>query len=116
LTALKPDAYSMPMAVKAKVGIPLGIVIISNKRWNVYGMFADAIWLEDFENLDHLPLFSDEGKALGKYQNIVNILWIISVIDIVLNRLVPGFALLFWQAVCFLHKQEGRSTMPSAKL
>jgi hypothetical protein len=68
-TALKPNAYSIPMAVRANVGVPLGIVIAPSERSQVYAMFADALQQEGFTDLHRLPLLGDEGKALAGYED-----------------------------------------------
>jgi hypothetical protein len=41
--ALKPYVYSIRLAVKANVGIPLGIVMAPSERQAVFSLFADVI-------------------------------------------------------------------------
>jgi hypothetical protein len=59
--ALKPYVYSIPLAVKANVGIPLGIVIAPSERRAVYSIFADVRAEKGFSQNDlfEVPLLSD---------------------------------------------------------
>jgi hypothetical protein len=64
--ALKPYVYSIPLAVKANAGIPLGIVIAPSERQAVFSLFADHLAEKGFSRGDpfELPLLSDAGAAL----------------------------------------------------
>jgi hypothetical protein len=65
-TALEPYVYSIPLAVRANVGIPLGIVIAPSERRDVHSLFADLLAEKGFSRneLFEIPLLSDAGKAL----------------------------------------------------
>jgi hypothetical protein len=67
--ALKPYVYSIPRAVKANLGIPLGIVIAPSERRYVFSLFADVLAEKDLsrDDLLELPLLSDAGSALRSY-------------------------------------------------
>jgi hypothetical protein len=40
---LNPYVYSVPLAAKANLGIPLGIVIAPSEKQKVFSMFADIL-------------------------------------------------------------------------
>jgi hypothetical protein len=67
--AIKPYVYCIPEAIIANVGIPLGLVIAPSERMDVFSMFADLLFTQGFapEELQRIPLLSDEGAALKKY-------------------------------------------------
>jgi hypothetical protein len=67
--ALKPYVYSIPLAVKANVGIPLGIVMALSKRRDVFSIFADLPVEKGFSESDlfEIPFISDAGTALRSY-------------------------------------------------
>jgi hypothetical protein len=67
--ALKPYVYSIPLAVKANSGIPLGIVMAPSERQAVFSLFADVLAEKGFSRRDlfELPLLSDAGTALRSY-------------------------------------------------
>jgi hypothetical protein len=67
--ALKPYIYSIPLAIKANVGIPLGIVIAPSERREIYSIFSHLLAEKGFsrESLFELPLLSDAGTALRSY-------------------------------------------------
>jgi hypothetical protein len=41
--ALRPYVYSIPLAVKANVGVPLGIVIAPSERRDVFSLIAELL-------------------------------------------------------------------------
>jgi hypothetical protein len=61
--------YSIPLAVKANVGIPLGIVMAPSEHRDVFSLFADVLAEKGFSRGDlfELPLLSDAGNALRSY-------------------------------------------------
>jgi hypothetical protein len=67
--ALKPYGYSIPLAVRTNVGIPLGIVVTPSERREVFASFADLLAEKGFshESLFELLLLSDAGTALRSY-------------------------------------------------
>jgi hypothetical protein len=56
LKALNPYAYSVPHAVKANVGIPLGILIAPGEKQKVFSMFADILAEKGFSSEEFFPL------------------------------------------------------------
>jgi hypothetical protein len=64
--ALESYIYSIPLAVKSNVGIPLDIVIAAYERRDVFSIFADTFGKKDLSLQDPygLPLLSDAGMAL----------------------------------------------------
>jgi hypothetical protein len=64
--------YSIPLAVKANVGVPLGIVIAPSDRKEVFSIFADALVEKGFSlgDLFELPPLSDAGTALRSYTDV----------------------------------------------
>jgi hypothetical protein len=67
--ALSPFAYCIPMAVKANVGIPIGIVVAPSERQEMYNLFAATLFRHGLspDELKNLPLLSDSGSALAAY-------------------------------------------------
>jgi hypothetical protein len=67
--ALNPYPYSIPLAVRANVGMPLGIVIAPGERQDVYLLFADVLAEKGFSRNEpfEISLLSDAGKALRSY-------------------------------------------------
>jgi hypothetical protein len=67
--ALKPYVYSIPLAVKANVGIPLGIVMTPSERQAVFEHLANVLAEQGFSRCElfELPLLSDDGTALRSY-------------------------------------------------
>jgi hypothetical protein len=67
--ALKPYIHSIPLAINANVGIPLGIVIARSERREIYSIFSDILAEKGLsrETLFELPLLSDAGTALRSY-------------------------------------------------
>jgi hypothetical protein len=61
--ALKSYVYSIPLSVKANVGIPLGIVMAPNEREAVFSLFVDVLAEKGFSRSDffEIPLLSDAG-------------------------------------------------------
>jgi hypothetical protein len=57
------------MAVKANLGIPLGIAVAPTERGEISRMFVDSVIEHGFshDRLPALPLLSDEGAALKGY-------------------------------------------------
>jgi hypothetical protein len=66
---MKPCVDSIPLAVKANVGIPLGIVIAPSERREVFSIFTDVLVEKGFSETDlfEIPLWSDAGTALRSY-------------------------------------------------
>jgi hypothetical protein len=67
--ALPPYAYSIPMAVKANRGIPLGIIVAPSERETMFEVFRELVLERGVREEEFLgrPLLSDEGKALQAY-------------------------------------------------
>jgi hypothetical protein len=67
--ALRPYTYSIPMAVRANRGIPLGIAVAPTERREIFRNFADHLIDHGFSRdcLAELPLLSDEGAAINAY-------------------------------------------------
>jgi hypothetical protein len=62
--------YSIPLAVKANAGIPLGTVSASSEKPDIFSIFADLL-AENGSSRDdrfRLPLMSDVGTALRSYE------------------------------------------------
>jgi hypothetical protein len=61
--------YSIPLAVRAKVGIALGIVMVPSERQAVCSLFAHVLAEKGFSRREllELPLLSDAGTALRSY-------------------------------------------------
>jgi hypothetical protein len=66
--ALEPHVCSIPLAVKANLGLPLGIVIAPSERREGLSMFADLLAEKDFARgeLFEFPLLTDAGKPLQR--------------------------------------------------
>jgi hypothetical protein len=67
--ALQPYVYSVPLAVAANVGIPLGIILGQSETAELYGMFAQVLSEQGMprERFANLALLSDEGSAIVSY-------------------------------------------------
>jgi hypothetical protein len=66
---LAPYVYSIPMAVRANRGIPLGIVIAPTERQDVFRMLSKLLIEQGMasQRLTNLPVLTDEGSALSAY-------------------------------------------------
>jgi hypothetical protein len=67
--ALRRYVYSIPLAVKANVGVPFGIVIAPSERRDLFSLFAELLTEKGFSQSDllEMPLLSDAGTALRRY-------------------------------------------------
>jgi hypothetical protein len=66
---LRPYVYSIPLEVKANVGITLAIMIAPSERREVFSVFADLLTQKGFsqKELLEMPLLSDAGTAPRSY-------------------------------------------------